>query len=80
VNIDVPESVKRATKCQRDFSCLEIRQDSARVICQVEYEAGNRVLVLAPEEGKFNCPYCVRFGYRYLCTCPTNYAIHNRSY
>ena len=70
--VSVPEAVMKETKkCSGNFACLE----TGKCKCEVEYIVGERILFLRDRKA-VNCPYCLAFGDRQVCRCPTHYAIH----
>ena len=76
MNIEIPDSVRRETKCcPHEFGCLATGRCGDREICKVDYAYGGNVLRIASEK-QLPCPYHVAFGYIQLCTCPIRDYLH----
>ena len=69
--------LNKTTKCSYKFSCLENDYCGEHPLCEVDYADGKDILFLKTKES-YNCNYCMPFGYRQLCTCPTHYVINQQ--
>ena len=68
--LQVPaEVLKRTTKCQLAFSCLETGMCGDRELCAVEYIGGEKLIFLKDRTNR-TCPYRMPFGERQMCCCP----------
>jgi len=71
--MDIPEEVlQKTTRCEHGFSCLTKGECDG---CKVERVLTENMLMLSMN-GHIQCPYSMCFGYGFICTCPTHYALH----
>ena len=61
----VSDEVRRNTQCGRAFECLT---DGNSPLCALDYRVKDSLFVKGDPPP---CPYPVRFGDGYLCSCPT---------
>ncbi|MDY6838509.1 MAG: hypothetical protein SWH78_11090 [Thermodesulfobacteriota bacterium] len=74
----IPDEVIRETvRCPRQFFCLRAEEHGGGGMCEVRYAVGKNVLFLKDAE-LIACPYRVLFGYSYICSCPTHFAIFQK--
>ncbi len=75
----VPEDVlQNTTKCEWGHSCLESGQLETRPMCTVNRVFGENLMFI--ESPVLNlCPYRLSFGFGYICTCPTHFALQKTS-
>jgi hypothetical protein len=72
VNIKVSNQIKKETKCQKNFRCLEKGYSN---ICKVKEVSNKEVLeCLEPEDE--HCDFRIPFGYSFFCNCPIRKKIH----
>jgi hypothetical protein len=69
------ESIRKATKCRSDHSCLRGGHDC---VCSVETSIANFGLFVKPAE-HCTCSYKMSFGNGFICLCPVRYEIFMRS-
>jgi hypothetical protein len=75
VKIEVSADVmERATRCQRQFSCLSGAVES---LCVVEYVVAGELYCLKRTSWR-GCNYERRFGDTFLCICPVRQEIYDR--
>lgn len=67
------ETLNKTTKCPVEFLCLE---DENYPQCQCE-QVINQVAAVQRRTHAL-CPYGVRFGQGFFCTCPTRVAIYRK--
>lgn len=76
----VPDAVKQeASRCTRNFSCLESDCCGGREMCVVDYAIGDRILFLVPGQQSRQCAYQTTFGRRLVCSCPVRCHTHANS-
>ena len=75
---NVPDAVRQATtQCRFDFSCLSSDRCGAILMCPIDRIVGDSFAFLAKQELVF-CSYCLSFGGRPICMCPTRLALHRQ--
>ena len=68
------EIAQRTTKCEHHFSCLS--EDKAR-ICEAMRSLGF-VILEVKYKNRSVCRYCLSFGNKNICLCPTRNEMYNR--
>jgi len=66
------ELLKKATKCEKNFSCLS---EQKRDVCKINYVAKYQTVFLEKESGK-PCKYLVPISDSFICICPVRYEIY----
>jgi hypothetical protein len=72
----------RTKECTSNFYCLSNKNDPRcsdhKPLCSVDYFIGKRNLIVKFSNNNEDCPYKVKFGLRYSCSCPVRQEIFER--
>jgi hypothetical protein len=67
-------TIKEATKCEKDFSCL---YEKGKELCKVIHKVEDKVYFVECQDTE-SCFYRVPFGDTFFCMCPVRKAIYNK--
>jgi len=74
-NLEIDEELlKKATKCHKNFSCIDCEN---RSMCEAEYAISKNFLFVK-RNGSPYCEYRMFYGDGTICSCPVRLAIYNK--